>query len=119
MEFKRFFLNYKIGGGWVSGLGSMINPELAYYDLEKGKYLNKRFTGKFEVLNLTGNAAYLGKNLVLHIHITLSGRDYKVFGGHLIDGKVGGTLEVFLNAVSGTKRLKKKLDSATGLTLLY
>lgn len=115
-KFKQFLAERKIKSGWFWGLGAMIDPELSYYDLEKEKYLNKTFKGKFEVLSLIGNAAYLDKEIILHPHIVLSGRNYQAIGGHLSGGRVAGTLELFLDA---SQNFKRKLDKGTGLNLLW
>ncbi len=115
-ELKKFLVKNKIKGGWLLGLGAMIDPEIAYYDLDKENYLTKKFKGKFEVLNLTGNAAWLKNKLAIHIHITLGKKNFSVAGGHLMGGKVSGTLEVYLDA---SNSLKRKLDKNTKLSTLY
>lgn len=114
-KFREFLASKKIRSGWFWGLGAVIDPELSYYDLKKEKYLNKKFKGKFEVVSLIGNMAYLNKELILHPHIVLSGRNYKAIGGHLSGGRVAGTLELFLDT---GQNFKRKLDHVTGLNLL-
>ena len=114
-ELKRFLIKNKLEGGWVLGLGAMVDPEIAYYDFKMEKYLKKKIKGKFEVLNLTGNAAWLKKEPVLHIHIILGKKNFTVLGGHLVDGKAGGTLEITLNA---GQKLKRARDKSTGLNFL-
>lgn len=113
--FIKFLENEKIGGGFFTGLGAATDPEISFYDLKKKKYLSKTFKGDLEVLNLTGNIAKSGKQIIIHQHITLGKPDFKAVGGHLMSMKVGGTLEIFLVVFPPLKRAK---DSSTGLTLL-
>lgn len=113
--FVKFLEKNKIGGGFFYGLGACTDPEIAFYDLKKKKYLTRRFKGDFEVLNIAGNTAKSGKETVIHQHITLGRRNFEAFGGHLVDMKIGGTLEIFLAAGPKMKRAK---SAATGLNLL-
>ncbi len=113
--FQNFLEKEKIIGGWFMGLGAFQNPEISYYDLRKKIYLRKKRKGLFEVLNLIGNVATLSGKLVTHTHVVLSGRDHKAFGGHLFDGRVGGTLEISFTKRNG---LHRKLNTAIGLPLL-
>ncbi len=113
--FVKFLEKEKIGGGFFYGLGACTDPEVAFYDLKKNKYLKKRFRGDFEVMNLTGNVSKGGKETVIHQHMTLGKRNFDAVGGHLMDMKIGGTLEIFLIV---TPELKRSKDTATGLNLL-
>lgn len=113
--FVKFLKKNKIEGGFFAGLGAGTDPEIAFYDLKKEKYLTKRFKGDLEVLNLTGNISKSGKETVIHQHITLGKKNFETVGGHLMDMRVGGTLEIFLTATIPLKRAK---DAATGLNLL-
>ncbi len=113
--FVEFLKKNKIEGGFFYGLGAGTDPEVAFYDLKKEKYLTKRFKGDLEVLNLTGNISKLGKETAIHQHITLGKKNFEAVGGHLISMKIGGTLEVFLIVTPELKRVK---NQTTGLNLL-
>ena len=113
--FIEFLKKNKIGGGFFVGLGAGTDPEVAFYDLKKEKYLTKRFKGDLEVLNLTGNVSKSGKETIIHQHVTLGKKNFEAVGGHLMDMRIGGTLEIFLTVTSPLKRAK---DTATGLNLL-
>lgn len=119
-EYPRIFLEFlkrrKIHGGFFFGLGAFIDPEIAFFDLKTKKYRNRKLKGVFEVLSLVGNVAVMGKEMVVHNHVVLGDKNYKVFGGHLNKGEVHGTLEVFLFKTSPLKRIK---DIKTGLNLLH
>jgi len=112
--FIKFLKKNKINGGFFNGLGAGTNPEVAFYDLKKEKYLTKRFKGDLEVLNLTGNVSKSGKETIIHQHITLGKKNFEAVGGHLMDMRIGGTLEIFLIV---TPKLKRSKDLTTGLNL--
>ncbi len=113
--FIDFLKKNKIDGGFFTGLGACTDPEVAYYDLKKEKYLTKRFKGDLEILNLTGNVSKSGKETIIHQHATLGKKNFEAVGGHLMNMKIGGTLEIFLTVTSPLKRAK---DTTTGLNLL-
>ena len=113
--FIEFLKKNKIGGGFFYGLGAGTDPEVAFYDLKKEKYLTKRFKGDLEVLNLTGNISKLGKEIVIHQHVSLGKKNFEAVGGHLMNMRIGGTLEIFLTV---TPPLKRSKDATTGLNLL-
>src|SRR3989338_2567061 len=112
--FIEFLKKNKIGGGFFYGLGAGTDPEVAFYDLKKEKYLTKRFKGDLEVLNLTGNISKLGKEIAIHQHVSLGKKNFEAVGGHLMNMRIGGTLEIFLTATPPLKRAK---DAITGLNL--
>jgi len=80
--------------GVFFALGALSSMTVKIYDLEEKKYSTKKFDGKFEVCNMTGVVAKLDGKIVLHPHISASGKDFKVIGGHLEEAIVGATLEV-------------------------
>jgi len=113
---EKFLKKENIQGAWFWGIGALTGVEIAYYDIEKGKYFRKKFKEKFEVLSLTGNVAAAESSRVVHAHIVLGRKNYSVVGGHLVSGMVGGTLEVLLDS---SFKLSKKLDKDTGLSFLW
>lgn len=103
----------KVASAFFSGLGSFLEADLAYYDLDKKKYLTKKFAkGPYEVLSIIGNVA----GDVIHCHVALGTKRFRAFGGHLVRATVGGTLE--LNVVQLEEQLQRSHDEETGLNLL-
>lgn len=73
----------------VSGTFTMIgganHVDLGYYDMVEEKYLTKTFSDpNIEVLPVVGNIAWFEDAPIVHAHGTFSGRDYNVFGGHIM-----------------------------------
>ena len=65
----------KIETGWINGLGTCKDTEIAFYNLDTKEYEKKIFDEHLEITNLTGNITKSEGNPFLHLHITLS--DYK------------------------------------------
>ena len=100
----------------LSCVGQLKDVEIAYYSKAKKKYLKKRMKGPFEVLSLSGNISFFGKERVIHVHATLGNKKFACLGGHLNEAKVNCTLELFI--LTGRRTVKRKVDKKTGLKLL-
>ncbi len=86
----------KLGGAQVSAIGALQDPELGCWDLTERVYHKRKFPGVWELLTLEGNLSLLEGKPFLHAHVTLSGADYQVFGGHFFEARVGVVCELFL-----------------------
>ena len=104
-----------IEGAWVNLLGAIEDPELGYYHLPTKSYTRRSFPGDWEIMGAVGNLARLGETPVLHVHITISGTDFKALGGHLFAGKAGATCEVYVRDLK--TRIDRERDEAIGLPL--
>lgn len=111
-----FVAQRKIGGGFVCGLGAVEKVVLGYFDRERQKYLQKKFNGIYELVNMTGNIAYVGKDPFVHAHAVISDRKMVPCAGHLFSGIIAVTGEFYL-AVAGKKFVRKQ-DRGFGLNLL-
>ncbi len=105
-----------IEGGWVSGLGSVKNAVLGYYDLPRRVYLRREFPEDVELTGLLGNLAMDGAERILHVHASLSGPELISFSGHLFEAEVAVTAEFLLRDLG--ERLERRNDPAVGLRLL-
>ncbi len=114
-EFQKFLAERGIAGGFFAGLGAMENPTVSYYDIETKSYISKSFPGVHEVTSCSGNIARTDGDIFIHCHCSFADVSYKMFGGHLMGGVVGATLEVYL---SQTGDLRRERDDAIGLSLL-
>lgn len=108
--------NIKFGS--IAGIGGTNAVSLNYYDLKKGKYITKKFSGKnFEIISLNGNISILNNKPFAHIHIVLGDSDYKTFGGHLVSAIIGITAEITISMIE-KKAIKRKLDNEFKLNFL-
>jgi len=85
--------------GWqganISGIGGLCQVELGFWERERGDYSRRCWDGPFERLSLQGNISLYQGGPFAHLHATLSGPDFQVLGGHLFEGTVTATAEIF------------------------
>ncbi len=106
----------KIRSGFVHGIGAGKDFTIGYYDLEKKEYVKKVFPEEYEITSLMGNVGVMDDEPILHLHITLSGTDFRAIGGHLFEGTITGTLEVFIFRDAG--RIVRKMHPERNLALI-
>ncbi len=86
-----------IRSGFLSGIGAAANCEIGYYDLDSGKYLTRVIEQSCEITALTGNITRIDDEPLIHAHITLAGPDFTVLGGHLVEGTISVTGEIWIH----------------------
>ena len=106
----------KIRFGRIQGLGATTHAVIAYYDQQQKQYLTLEFDGGMEILNLHGNISLRDGAPFVHIHVVLSDRDGRTFGGHVLPGTKLWALEVFIDEFEGEPPVRSR-DDATGLFL--
>ena len=99
-----------------TALGALDRVELAHYNVEKKKYSSKKFKAELELISFIGNIAWHKGKPIVHAHASLSNPKMKVIGGHFVEGRVSGTMEISLNILSA--RIEKSFDPETGLKLM-
>lgn len=97
----------------VSGIGATDDFEVGVFDLEKSCYNRTRYFGNHEINALTGNLTQKDGKPYAHLHITATGADGKVVGGHLFEGRVSLTAEIFLQVAKGNAG--RKFDETLGI----
>lgn len=110
--FGKWLEDQEIKGGFFVGLGAMDQVEVAHYDVAEKKYNSKKFDQALEVTNVTGNIAIFEDKPLIHAHVSLSDQQMKMVGGHLVEGRISGTLEIYLTQLP---RLEKQMEEETGL----
>ena len=97
-----------IVGAQVWGIGAVKEVELAYYEVGRKKWVNRKFPGDYELLSCIGSISEDG----LHAHLSMSNADFIARGGHLVSAKIAvfGEFFVLSNGFVG-----RELDSALGL----
>lgn len=97
-----FLAEQRIIAAAVTGIGSLKEATLGYYDSAKGGYQWKTITGIHEVLSLTGNITVVDGKPFTHLHVVASGGDYGAVGGHLKEMVIGATCEVMIHTFDAT-----------------
>ncbi len=109
----QFIIENKILSGYFYGLGAASSVEIAHYNIETQKYSNKIINKPLEITNLVGSLGIFEDKPLIHPHITVADENMQVFGGHLVEGIISGTLEIMFFKYE--KALYKKLDTEVGL----
>ena len=99
-----------------SGLGACDFAELSYYDFDTQEYKKKEFAEDLEIVNLTGNISWFNSFPAIHLHGTLTRKDFSAIGGHIFRLLVSGTCEIHLQKIGD--RLERKNDEQSGLNIL-
>ena len=105
----------KITTGHILAIGAVLDPTLRFFDPRKKKYNDKILRGHYEITNLTGNFSVMNGAPYLHLHITLTDKNFRALGGHLLKARVGGIFEAFIEKLPG--RIGRKFSQNTGLNL--
>lgn len=97
----------------VSGIGATDDFEVGVFDLARSDYERYRFSGNHEIVALVGNLTTKDGAPYLHLHITCAGEGGKIVGGHLFEGIISLTAEIFLH--KGAGRADRLRDETLGI----
>ncbi|XMB87037.1 DNA-binding protein [Mycoplasmatota bacterium WC44] len=98
----------------ISAIGACKNPKLGY--LNGTEYEWKQFNGEFEITTFEGSISYMGDEVVPHIHVTISDRDFMAYGGHLATMIAYPMLELFVEVFD--EKVEREFDENSRLNLI-
>lgn len=87
-------IDAKLSAASISGVGSLRDPTLEYFDPEKSSYQQHQFNGTFELTSLLGDIKLDHGKPTTHAHVTISTKQYHLRGGQLLRSSVNTTSEV-------------------------
>src|SRR5206468_1792551 len=96
--------------------GAFSRVRLRYFDVQRKQYQDHTVDRQVEVVSLLGNIARAGGKPALHLHVSVGDDEQRTYSGHLGEGVVRPTLEIFLTKFDG--ELRREKDPSTGLPLL-
>jgi hypothetical protein len=111
-----FAKDRSIAGAHFSALGAFREAKLAWFDCDAREYVPIVVDEQVEVASLVGNVAVFDEEIRVHAHAVLGRRDGSTVAGHVVNGVVRPTLEVFL--VDEPSTLARTIDERVGLPLL-
>jgi predicted DNA-binding protein with PD1-like motif len=110
-------LRNEVSAGSFTAIGAVQKATVGCF-LGSGKYSNTSLQGPLEIVSCLGNVSIKEGVPSVHAHITLSDKEGKTYGGHLMPGTtVGATIELTLHSY-GHMGLTRKFDPSTKLFLL-
>ena len=115
-EIARYCQEHSITSGVIIGtIGSVEKARLNFLVELPGKYEPVDYPGPLEIVCAQGSIALKDNNLVIHVHIQLSGQK-TCCGGHLAEATIFSTAEVIIGELD--YQLRRQIDSYTGLAEL-
>lgn len=114
---ESFAAEHGIEGARITAIGAAEDPELAFYDLAEKKYGTRIFKGIWELLTGDGNITLKDGKPFMHMHAAISGHDFQVFGGHVMDFTVGVVIEMFIDPLGAP--LERRMCDEIGLPMWH
>ena len=99
----------------ITGIGAINNVEIGFFNLINKKYNKKRLEGEYEITSLNGNISIKDNIPFVHLHINVSDKECKVFGGHLFNANITVSGEFFIRLIG--EKLDRNYDDNIGLHL--
>jgi len=106
----------EIPSGFFTGIGATSSAEIGWYDLDNEKYVTTVIDENCEVVSLIGNIVWIEGKPMIHVHVTLGKSDYSLVGGHLVEGTVSVTCEIWIHKTP--IRVTRKPAKLAGLKLI-
>jgi uncharacterized protein len=114
---KGFLEKERIGASRLAGIGAFRRATIAYYRREKQDYDRVEIDEQVELTSLVGNSSLDEEGGVkIHAHVNLGRSDMSVIGGHLMEGEVWPTLELFVEPLDAA--VVRKMDEETRLPMI-
>jgi predicted DNA-binding protein with PD1-like motif len=120
---RKVVVESQVTAGFLSVIGAVDRARYGFYIPETRSYASLTWeplndsSPALEILSCLGNVAVLDDEVVVHAHITLSGVNGELIGGHLQDGcRVNPTAELTILTAKGT--LSRKRNEELNLALL-
>ena len=111
-----FATDQRVTAAEVSGIGAFERAVVGFYRLRNRDYERVDVDDETEVISLLGNLSTTEEGPRVHLHAALGRPDASTVGGHLFEGVVGPTLELFVREEPGI--LGRLPDEEIGLPLL-
>ena len=92
----KFCAEKGILSGSISGLGAVNTATFRYLNPATMVYVDKTFNEQMELTSIVGNISRKDGSVYLHVHVTASRSDYSCIGGHLLDARIFGACELFI-----------------------
>ncbi len=107
----KFAEKEKIQAGLISIIGSLKNPVIGYFNVEKGVYEEIRLEGFYELAHGTGNISLKENKPFIHLHVVLGDKNGKAYAGHLMRGEVYVAEIIILEITGENPPTRKQQDN--------
>lgn len=105
-QLEDFATQENIPAASFTGMG-FVNVKFGFFNFKTKEYEPKEFKD-VELASMTGSIAWQDGKVSLHTHGVVTGKDFKAYGGHMLDAKVGtGSVEITIT-LHDQKLIRKK-----------
>ena len=112
-----YLQQHAIHAARFTAIGGLREVELKYFNTGRKEYEQRTLREQLEVISLVGNVSLRQGQPFIHAHVVVGDGAYRAHAGHLGEGIVEPTLELFLTPIAGP--LTREHDERTGLDLLH
>ena len=114
-ELEKFTTTEKIKSANFTGMG-FVNITFGFFDFKTKKY-NPGFFKAMELTSMNGTIAWKNDSVSIHAHGTVADKDFRSFGGHILDATVDtGSAEILITVHD--QRFERKRDELIGADVL-
>ena len=113
--FTAFVKERKIKHGIIRGIGAVECATLRFFDPISKTYQDREFNEQMEIAHLEGNISTLDGKVYLHIHAVFGKSDCTAVAGHLLNAKIKGAGEFFIQRYCTTA--PRKFSEEIGLNI--
>lgn len=115
-ELAHFAKEQNVSSAHFTAIGACQHVTLGFFDVKKKDYEKIQIDEQVEVISLAGNVAMHAGEPKIHAHMIIGTRDFTAHGGHLFEGTVRPTLELFLTELP--VKVQRARDAVTSLPLI-
>jgi len=98
-EVKKFCIENKIEQAELSAIGAINSVTLGFFNTQTKDYQEQSFHKGFELTSAQGTIQTVNNELVIHVHATVSDKDFRSYGGHLFRAIVSKVVEVVIRKI--------------------
>ena len=95
-ELKKFCSENQIQSASISAIGAINSVTLGFYNVQSQTYEEQSFHKPFELTSASGTVTMIDNELNIHVHATVSDKDFRTYGGHLFRAIASKTIEILL-----------------------
>ncbi len=99
---ESFVKEHNIQAAFLTGMGALGQATIGIYNIPDNSYMTRVFKDTLDVGNLTGNVAFREDTdePFIHCHVTVADGVMQTYTGHLFNGNVLVTLEIYMRVFS-------------------
>lgn len=93
---------HNVRAAYITGIGALKKVVVGVFNMETKEYKANEYNCFTELTALCGNVSFMNGESYVHLHASLADENGNAFGGHLNEGIVGATAEIFITVLNGT-----------------